>query len=594
MRLNTPTAVMSPSLPRAVFAAVVAAIAGGVLAPGRLAPFALAQIGGGGPVSELFNTTCASCHGVTGKGGPSGTPSLLNDEFFVPSRDREYFDAIKNGLPNTTMNGFSESLSDSQVWSMVVHIRELQYKHMRETKAPVTPKGAPAGTAFKTQHALFTVETVVGSGLETPWAVESLPEGSALSKLTVAGDEVKAAGAKALPALLITEREGNLRLLVGGRLSKAIEGTPEVFASGQGGLMDVALHPEFALGDAGGDAGGGAGSGAGVGAVGGAVGGAGEGAGSGWVYLSFADPKTVGGRKVTTTKVVRGKITATQTPQGATLRWTDQQTIFESKPELYVRTGLHFGCRIAFDPAGVSGKRGGYVFFGIGEHGRGSDSDDLTKPNGKVHRLHDDGRVPSDNPFVDVKGALSSIWSYGHRNPQGLAFGADGTLWETEHAPRGGDELNVITRAGHYGWPLLSYGINYNDTPYQTPFADVTLAANAGLDAASTERSKPKPSEVTDAAHRWLPSIAACGLTLVGAGPKGEAFPGWRGDLLAGGLAMQTVQRVRVIGGAVTEVEEVFHGRGRVRDVVTAIDGSVLIVLNDPDRVVRLAPVTTP
>lgn len=523
---------------------------------------ALAQLGAPGPVSGLFNTTCASCHTESGKGGPMGTPSLLKDEYFNPSRDREYFDAIKNGLPNTSMNGFKDSLTDTQIWSLVVHIRELQYKNMRDAGPGVTPAKAPRDTVFKTQHASFTIQPLVTTGLETPWAAEALPPDSALAKLNPAGN---AAGtdAKDLPAMLITEREGYLRLFAGGKLSKPIAGIPKVYASGQGGLMDVALHPDFAKpGDEG-----------------------------GWIYLSLADPKTVDGKSVTTTKIVRGKITVTDGPEGKTLNWTNQETIFESKPEHYVRTGLHFGSRIAFDPPDATGKRAGFVFFSIGEHGRGNDADDLTKPNGKVHRLHDDGRVPTDNPFVGLKDAVTSIWSYGHRNPQGLVFGADGKLWDTEHAPRGGDELNLITKAAHYGWPLLSYGINYNDTPYQTPFADITLAANtAGLDPASTDRSKPKPTEVTAPAHRWLPSIAACGLTLVRKGPQGEAFPAWSGDLLAGGLAAETVQRVRIKDGVVTEVEEIFHDRGRVRDVSTATDGSIIIVLNGPDRIVRLVP----
>jgi glucose/arabinose dehydrogenase len=526
-----------------------------VITLGALAAPALAQLGAPGPVTGLFKTNCASCHAESGEGGPMGTPSLLKDEYFNPARDREYFNAIKNGLPNTSMNAFKESLTDPQIWALVVHVRELQYKHMRDAGPGVTPKRAAAGTVFKTQHASFTIENVVATGLDTPWAVTFLPSESPLAK----PDTPNPAG---LPPMLITERDGSLRLFAQGKLSGPIAGIPKVYASGQGGLMDVKLHPDYAK----------------------------PGVAGGWVYLTLSDPKTIDGRQVTTTKVVRGKLNKADGPEGA-LTWTDQQTVFESKPEHYIRTGLHFGSRLAFDPPGPAGERERYLFFTIGEHGRGNDADDLTKPNGKVHRLHDDGRVPADNPFVDVKGAVTSIWSYGHRNPQGLVFGLDGKLWSTEHAPRGGDELNLVVKGAHFGWPVLSFGINYNDTPYQTPFPDISLAANtAGLNSTTADRGKPNPTEVTQPAHRWIPSIAACGLTVVAKGPLGEAFPAWNGDLLAGGLAAQTVQRVRVKDGVVTEVEEVFHDRGRVRDVTTAPDGSIVIVLNGPDRVVRLVP----
>jgi glucose/arabinose dehydrogenase len=194
----------------------------------------------------------------------------------------------------------------------------------------------------------------------------------------------------------------------------------------------------------------------------------------------------------------------------------------------------------------------------------------LDRPNGKVHRVKHDGSIPPDNPFVGREDALPSIWSYGHRNPQGMVRDLDGNLWLTEHGPRGGDELNLVRKGGNYGWPVVSFGMNYNGTPYRTPWPE----EGAGI---------------TMPVHAWLPSIAACGLDVV---DVDRAFPQWKGDLLAGGLAGETVQRLRVRDGKVVESEELVHGRGRVRDVRVGPDGLVYLVLNGPDVIVRLRPVS--
>ena len=257
------------------------------------------------------------------------------------------------------------------------------------------------------------------------------------------------------------------------------------------------------------------------------------------------------------TKVVRGRI------EGG--RWTDEQTIFAADPASYLPTDIHFGCRIAFDPLDSS-----ILYFTIGERGRGERAQDLSLPNGKIHRVHDDGRVPNDNPFVGREGALATIWSYGHRNPQGLVFDAEGHLWDTEHGPRGGDEVNRIERGANYGWPEVSFGINYNGAPYRTPWP----AAGQGF---------VMPAFV------WLPSVGACGLDVARGGWLGEMFPMWRGDLLAGGLSGQNLDRIRLDAeGKVVEREELLQGMGRVRDVSVGPDGSVYVVLNGPDRIVRL------
>jgi aldose sugar dehydrogenase len=453
-------------------------------------------------VDELWKTNCMMCH-RQGEGGVMNTPSLLTPEAFDQKMDKPFFDAIRNGKPGTAMKPFGEKLKDEQAWALVNYLRELQLKNIRATSSPLAaPK--PVNGVHATKLASFRIEEYVASGLATPWAIEFFPQGGAI----------------------ITERAGGLRLFKDGALSAPVTGTPQVYAQGQGGLLDVALHPDYAT--------------------------------NGWIYLSFSDPRGgADGRTVAFTKVVRGRI-----KDGA---WTDQETIFAADPEHYLGGDIHFGSRIAFGGKNAEGKH--YVFFCIGERGRGELAQDLKRPNGKVYRLLDDGSVPADNPFVDVAGAYKAVWSYGHRNPQGLTIADDGTIYDTEHAPRGGDELNLVTKGSNYGWPVISYGINYNGTPFHLPW--------------------PTESQhFTLPVTRWLPSIATCGLTIA----RGEAFAAWKGDLLAGGLAGNCLHRVRVKDGALVEREELLHGLGRVRDVMCGPDGLIYVVLNEPDKIIRLVP----
>lgn len=449
-------------------------------------------------VEGTWQNHCASCHGKAGKGGGAGTRSLISDDLFSQDKDRAFFDAIRNGVPDTAMPAYGETMDDARIWGLVVHIRELQARGLRQEQG--SPK--PEGGVFTSAHHAYRLESVLEKGLVTPWAVDFLPDGR----------------------ILFTERPGRVRVFVPGtkpELMPPLHGTPAVRDRGQGGMMEVAVHPDYAA--------------------------------NGWVYLAFSDPQGEGGRR-SMTKVVRGRIKGD--------RWTDEKTIFQAAPETYSGSDLHFGCRIAFGPS-VNGRR--HLYFCIGDRGSREKAQDLSEPNGKVHRLWDDGRVPDDNPFVATPGALKSVWSYGHRNPQGLTFDLDGSLWVTEHGPRGGDELNRVERARNYGWPTICFGIDYNDTPFRTPW--------------------PREGEdFTMPVLRWLPSIAACGLDVA----RGPMFPSWKGDLLAGGLAGEVLERVRVRGGVLIEREELIHGLGRVRDVACAPDGSIYVALNDPVRVVRL------
>jgi glucose/arabinose dehydrogenase len=276
---------------------------------------------------------------------------------------------------------------------------------------------------------------------------------------------------------------------------------------------------------------------------------------NGWVYLGLSDGTRGTGsgadaRPRCITAVVRGRIVDHE--------WRDQEWIYRPDPEFRSSSGVHFGTRFVFDK--------GFIYFVIGERGGMMQAQDLSLPNGKIFRLHDDGRVPADNPFLRTPGALPGIWSYGHRNPQGLVMDPrDGALYSTEHGPRGGDELNLVLPGRNYGWPVITHGMNYDGTPM------VAITRKEGME-------QPLIS--------WVPSIAVCGLDFV----TGGRFPEWRNDLLAGGLASQEVRRIRITDGRIVSQETILKGIGRVRDVATGPDGLVYVILNDPDRIVRLVP----
>jgi glucose/arabinose dehydrogenase len=321
--------------------------------------------------------------------------------------------------------------------------------------------------------------------------------------------------------MLVTERPGKLRVITPGKpLPSPIEGIPAVWAVQDGGLMDVTLHPDFAK--------------------------------NGWIYLSYSEPATPPSG-ASNTVIVRGKIR-----EG---KWVDQEVLFRAPKEQYWVDNSHFGSRFLWD-------RAGHLFYSIGDRGHQDDAQSLALPNGKVHRINDDGSIPKDNPFVGKADALGSIWSYGNRNPQGLAFHpVTGDLWESEHGPRGGDELNVIEPGKNYGWPVITYGMNYDGTP----ITDKTEAP--GMEQPIVQ---------------WTPSIAACPIAFY----TGNQFPKWKNDLFVGALVFQELRRLSIDGRKVTHQEVLFKGIGRVRDVVNGPDGYLYVLLNNPGRIVRLAPAT--
>jgi glucose/arabinose dehydrogenase len=319
--------------------------------------------------------------------------------------------------------------------------------------------------------------------------------------------------------LLVTDRVGLLRTVANGMLDPVvIGGLPALWVRQDAGLMDVAVHPAYAT--------------------------------NGWIYLSFVEP---GGNQpgASTTKLIRARI--------RDHRLVDQQTIFQAPPDLYWDNNTHFGSRFVFD-------REGHLYYSLGDRGRRDLAQDLSSPYGKLHRVHDDGQAPVDNPFVDQPGALKTIWTYGHRNPQGLAFHpATGELWVAEHGPRGGDELNVIVKGRNYGWPVITHGIDYDGT------AISTMSAKEGME----------PPVV-----QWTPTIAPAGIAFYTA----DRFPGWKDHLLLTALSGQHLRRLEIANGRVTHQEVLFKGHGRVRDVKVGPDGYVYLALNAPGRIARLVP----
>ncbi|MFY8299068.1 PQQ-dependent sugar dehydrogenase [Pseudoalteromonas sp. SS15] len=325
-------------------------------------------------------------------------------------------------------------------------------------------------------------------------------------------------------SLLYTLREGELWHMTKGGKKTHIKGTPKVWHKRQGGLLDVYPDPDYKN--------------------------------NGWIYLSYSKDagKNSQGQEVAFTAIVRGKIKNGE--------WVDQQTLFEAKPENHQNRGWHFGSRFAI--------KGDYLFFTNGDEGLQYGAQDITTQNGKVHRIFKDGRVPKDNPFYNEKGAQQTIWTYGNRNPQGLTLHPKtGALWSTEHGPRGGDELNLITKGTNYGWPKVTYGMNYNGTPI-TPHTDLP-----GMQLP---------------VHQWTPSIAVAGMNFY----TGNKFKHWQGDLFVGSLAKKQLHRLRIENGQVTEDEIILKGLGRIRDVVTAPNGEIYLTINDRNanqsKIIAIAP----
>ncbi|MEE4197809.1 MAG: PQQ-dependent sugar dehydrogenase [Bacteroidales bacterium] len=317
--------------------------------------------------------------------------------------------------------------------------------------------------------------------------------------------------------LIISERSGILYRLSKGNLTK-IEGLPDIWAVNQGGLLDLRLHPDYEQ--------------------------------NGWLYFAYSEPSE-NHENVGNTSIMRARIS------GNTL--TDQEKIFDGKPDS--PKTYHWGCKLLFD-------KDGYLWFGVGDRGeRDVYPQRLNNHNGKIHRIHDDGSIPYDNPFIDTEGAMPSIYSFGHRNPQGTSLHPEtGEIWITEHGPKGGDELNIIKPGANYGWPVISYGINYDGTV----FTDITH-----------KKGMEQP------VIYWDPSIAPCGMTFV----DSDRYPAWKNNILVGALRAQCLERIELDGHEVIAQERLLEGIGRIRNVAVSPDGFIYVAIEKPGFIVKLLPV---
>lgn len=348
--------------------------------------------------------------------------------------------------------------------------------------------------AAKTEKMTIKVDTVL-QGLSIPWGMDWLPNGD----------------------MLFTERGGELRLVQKGKLHpQPIGNLPEIHVKGQGGLLDIRVHPKYAQ--------------------------------NGWIYLAYSSPKgpSENGKGGNTT-FMRAKL--------KDHKLVEQKVLLKAQPNF--TAGQHFGGRIEFD-------REGYIYLTVGDRGGRDKNQRLSNYRGKVFRLHDDGRVPSDNPFVNEAGAKPETFTYGHRNPQGIAMHPQtGDIWTHEHGPRGGDELNLIQKGKNYGWPTITYGINYSGT------------------------------KITDETHRegmeqpityWVPSIAPCGMAFI----SSNKYPEWKNNLLVGSLKFRYLKRLEIENNKVTHEETILEGIGRVRAIEQGPDGYIYVAVESPGMILRL------
>ncbi len=368
----------------------------------------------------------------------------------------------------------------------------------------VLPVVADGQQVFKSSQHDYRLTTVV-NGLVQPWSMLFLPGGD----------------------MLVTERPGRLRVVRNGKLlDTPVPGVPTVVYRGQGGLLDVIAHPNFAT--------------------------------NRFIYLSYAKPLDGG---AATTAVARARFEND--------RLSDVKDIFVADTK---GAPGHYGSRLAFD-------RQGFLYVTVGDRQAPSSGNleahpaqDVTNHQGTVNRIHDDGRVPSDNPFVGRAGAKAEIWSYGHRNPQGLAVHpTTGDVWAVEHGPQGGDELNLVKRGANYGWPVIGFGVNYGP--------------GAPIHAARSRTGMEQPVNV------WVPSIATSSLMIY----SGNKFPGWQGSVFVGGMAGEQLVRLTLDGQKAEVADILVRHQGRIRDVRQGLDGFIYVSTESsegkPTPILRLEPV---
>ena len=349
----------------------------------------------------------------------------------------------------------------------------------------------------KTEKEIFRVETFI-DGFDIPWGMAFLPNKN----------------------LIVSDRNGDLwKINYTNKKKTQISGVPKVRYSGQGGLLDVQIHPDFINNH--------------------------------YIYIGFTD-FLKNKKKKTFTSIIRATLINDNL--------TDYKIIYKADDKYYSKSTVHYGTRIIFD-------KEGYLYFSIGDRGNRNQAQLLNTPNGKIHRLNDDGSIPKDNPFINNNNAIKSIWTYGNRNPQGLAIHPNSLMiFETEHGPKGGDELNILSSGNNYGWPEITYGKNYSGTTI-------------------TKHTHKKGME--QPVIHWTPSIAVCGIDFY----DGKLFKDWENNLLVTSLKFENLYRLEIKNNKVIDQELIYHAVSRIRDVETGPDGYIYLALEEPGRIIRFIPI---
>lgn len=335
----------------------------------------------------------------------------------------------------------------------------------------------PSDVTLQDEVKNYTFENI-GGEIANPWGMTWLPDGS----------------------MLVTEKSGILYHIKNNQKTE-VKNVPEVYNRGQGGLLDIAVHPNYAT--------------------------------NGWIYITFSS--TEGGGEGGNTKLIRAKLENESLVQ--------IESLYKATPN--TTKGQHFGSRIVFD-------NDGFVYFSIGERGEHYvNPQDINRDGGKIYRLNDDGSIPKDNPFVGKAGAKEAIYTYGNRNPQGMVkHPTTGEIWLHEHGPKGGDEINIVKKGANYGWPLVTYGIDYSG---------------------ATISEESQKAGIEDPIYYWVPSIAPSGMTFV----TGDLYPQWKGHLLVGSLKFQYLELVKLKGNTVVGRQKIATDIGRLRNVAQGPDGYI-------------------
>ncbi|MCE2390174.1 MAG: PQQ-dependent sugar dehydrogenase [Proteobacteria bacterium] len=469
----------------------------------------------------IYARHCAVCHGAQLEGAAQG-PSLLAETLAQGDSVAALTRSIAEGAPDKGMPAWTAALSAEDIRGLAIYLSE---KREVDTGAAGRGVGEPPqipDRPIASELHRFSLRELAG-GFEEAYSIAPLPDGR----------------------ILVAEKMRGLSVVsADGAVTTRVTGTPRFHSdsvlrgttyAGSGWAHEVAVHPDYER--------------------------------NGWIYLSYGDRcqdcnelSRETGKQVTMLKLVRGRL------EGPV--WTDQETVWEAPRETYL-DGLEngAGARIEFDDRG-------HVYLSVGVFVDYRRVQDLGMPDGKIHRLHDDGRVPADNPWIDEPGALPSTYTLGHRNPQGLAYNwTTGALWESEHGPRGGDEINILRAGLNYGWPLASLGVDYDGLP-------IRYAEKYGIEF--------DPAALEPTFFDWTPSPGLSSIVFY----RGDSFPRWRDQLLVATLKKTDLYRVVLDENGVRHTETLIQGLGRFRDVEIGPSGEVLVLIEHRagSLIVRLDP----